>query len=534
MTKYFPFFHRLTESYLVSSKLDQIRKSHNAIGGRVGFKVQEGRDILDRYVFRIKGKTVGADFKEGTFLGLRELDAGYTRLTEGSIASLLGKAKSKVIPRTSNIAKDILRGSEVFADAERKIRLFLRRPKGKNIFVLYGSAGIGKTASARAALNTECGAALSSSKSYKTLVKRSFDKPDFEIRLRAFESIEKAKNLYKRFLHNFTLSAGHNRSGQQDLFGMDLKQKALAATQEKLQHDLTGYDLTLDDMEKEGDIHKSASDIIDKLKKLGGIEASIPYNPKHGWMEISQKENDEELFLHMYVSNGGVMFVDEGDYFLENPNPLVKVAFNNEPYRKVSIGSKGYAEVQNRVIPDEIVYSGKLVITTNLPASKWDSAIKSRADTYAFYLTLSQLFDRLKDIIPAIHAKDLPHIPARLVVGMSNTLKKLAAKGELTTFDYRNFISLCDELALIIEDEILREKQTNPNITFSIYGNGKKPVSDVEFTEWLNSPDGKSIYARASNKFKKTLLNQIQQMNRARPLEDPNNVIEFQKDGAMD
>ena len=481
--------------------------------------------MIERYFFRSKGKTIVVDFDESG------KHISSTSFKEADIQNLFKKAKDKLVPKTSSISKDILKGSEVFADAERKIRMFLRNPKGRNIFILGGMPGVGKSVACISALNKECGKELSSSKLYKMLQDKSFDTHDFETRLKAFEAISKAQNLYKRYLHNITLSQKNDKS---KLIPIDPKEKALAEVQKKLRSELFGYKLTIEDVEGSGEIHKSASDIIAKLKDLGGEKAFAPFNAKNGWFEMSQKMNNEELFLKLYEGNSRTIFVDEGDYFIAKSNPLMKVAFNNQPVRKISIGNKGYAEVQNRIIPDEIMYSGKLIVTTNLPGKEWDQAIKSRSDVYLFYLTLSQLFDRLGEIIPAIQKKDLPHLPVLLLTGMKNTLMRFAKAGELTTFDFRSFISLCDEFALILEDELDKARESGVDTKFSIYGSKGKPLSDAELKVWRDSPEGKSIWAKASAKFKKTLLNQIQQMNRAEPSDKDPNVIEFIKDGTND
>lgn len=527
MKRYTPIFNQ------TSKKLEQIKESINGVGGKHPFKILENGKEIDRYVFLSNGKKIGVDFLENKYIKTVEINSNYIdkKFTEALFGR--GKKLSNLLPKSSSISKDIFSGTEAFNDAERKIRIFLRSEHGagnKNIFILAGMSGVGKSICAEEALNKECGHEISSSETFSKLKEISFDKADFEVRLKAYEAIEQAKNLYKRYLHNYELTS-HRESF---LFPEDIKQKALNAVQSRLEDELFGYKLSIEDMEGTGELNKSASDIIAKLKTLGGETVKAPYNAKNGWIKLPHEMSNHELYLQLYVANSKTLFVDEGDYFLTQSNQLMKVAFNNGPYRKVTVGKKGYLEVHDRIIPDEIMFSGKLVVTTNAPVSEWDPAIKSRANTYFFYLTLDQLFNRLQEIIPAIQHRDLPHLPKLLLVGMKNTLYNFAKSGELKTFDYRTFVSLCDEFALILEDEITKDKENDPSIDFSIYGNDTSIVTDQDLRAWKESLVGKRIWRRASDKFKKTLLHQIQAMNRAKESDDQNNVIEFTKNSEED
>lgn len=520
---------------------DYFRERFGWSGGHNGFRV----GLLERYVFRKGDQRIGVDYKEGVFQGICNLNECYesvqkvsaqslreSRLLEGPLDSIWSKMKGdkekpekksdkrrgktepeKVTPKSDATAKDILTGSEVFRDAERKIRLFLRAARGsgkQNLFILYGQPGTGKSLAARDALKRECGQEISPKKAQENLYEISFSSSDFKDRLDNHEAREQAKGLYKRYLANYELN---KQKGEP--MG-DPKQKALQTVQDKLQDKLFGYKLTLDDMESD-ELVKNASDPVMKLKALGGEEARVPYSPSNGWMEGPAHMSNEDLYLQFYKANSKCLFVDEGDYYLSNPNPLMKVALDNKDFRKLSAGTnKGYTEVGGRIIPEEFFYSGRMIITTNLNPRDWDGAIRTRCDKYGLFLTLDQLFSRLRDIIGEIHKNDLPHLPQLLLTGMSNTLRNFAKKGELTTFDYRTFVLLCDEFALILEDEIEAARKENPAIPpFSPYS-----TTDEALREWKLSEDGARIWTRASNKFRKTLLNQIQSMNRSN-VEDP-------------
>lgn len=520
-----------------TAKIDALRESLNGVGGYHSFDIQIGDQKIERYVFMKSGRKVGADFDGDEFLGLYNLNSQYhrtTALTEGAFGKFLGTEKAplqrqqtspkqpeKVIPKSDSAAKDILSGTEVFKDAERKIRLFLRGAKGsgsKNIFVLAGMPGVGKSVAAKAALTTECGPEISPDQALAKLKEMSFDTADFSIRLKARDSVEQARQLYQRFLHNYKLSAGA-RSDEQEM-----RKRALQSVQQQMEKRLYGYQLSIEDMEGSGALNKSASDVLMKLKKLGGEGQGVKHDPSNGWMEVPAELSNKEFYLELYQGNSKTLFVDEGDYFLVTDNPLMKTAFATGPFRRVTVGKKGYVEVHGRIIPDEIICSTKMVITTNVPKEKWNGAVRSRATTYFFYLTIDQLFSRLSEILPGIKERELPHLPMILLIGMRNTLKNFAKKGELHTFDYRVFVELCDEFALMLEDEIQTELHDFPQ--------EKRPsvykMNDEYLKSFKENELGRRIWARASNKFKKTLLNQIQQMNRAKP--EDQNVIQFTDD----
>lgn len=554
MKSYQPFFSSSLPFFSIRGDhrylLENLFGGSRISGHGHSITVFNGNRYLERFVYLVEGQKIGVDFdfKTGEFRHLAVLGSGYqaeTYITSGNKLqeaifpkknarvepvkkSPLGEVpKETLVPKTQDFKKDILKGSEVFKDAERKIRIFLRSSHGggnKNIFILAGAAGVGKSISSKDALNKECGRELSPEQLHQNLESNSFDTADFELRLKAKDAIDQAKNLYRRYLHNYELSG----SDEGRLVPEDNKQKALLAVQNRLGDKLYGYKLSIADLEGQGKIEKSASDVLLKLKKLGGEDVRAPYNPANGWSEIPAQLSNKELYMNLYQANGKTLFVDEGDYFIVNDNPWMKIAFNNGPFRKISFEKKGYTEVNGRIIPGEFIYSGKIVITTNVPASQWNPAIKSRANTYFFYLTRDQLFDRLRDIIPAIQKRDLPHLPAKILIGMRNTLMKLAKKDILKTFDFRTFVALCDEFALILEDEIKEAQQINPAITFSIYGNGKSVPSDQAVEEFKNSEEGKKIWVKASSKFKKTLLNQIQQMNREKASEDDPNIFDLE------
>lgn len=434
------------------------------------------------------------------------------------------RPKETLVPKTKDFSKAILKGSELFKDIERKIRIFLKGTPGggnKTLFVLEGDPGTGKGIAARNALLRECGKEIAPDK----IKLMGFTTEDFKIKLEASLAIKQARDLYKRYLHNLTL----NKTTDDDkLFkdtDDDIKRKALAEVQSELGKKLFGYKLTIKDMESESELDK-LKDPVKMLKSLGSDEAKVPYSPSNGWMEAPSHMNNEDLFFTLYQGNAKAIFIDEGDYFLKNDNPLMKIATDNKPFRRIFYGTrKGYVEVNDNILPEEYWYSGKVIIATNLPKSQWNPAITTRANVASLYLTIEQLFSRLADIINEIKANDLPHIPAEVLQTVYRYLKMLAKEGQLTKFDFRTFVTMSDQLAMIIQDvceEELVKNSVNKAAKFNIY----KATSE-KFKIWRDSEDGRKLYMNAMKQWKKSSYTQLKNMND--PKADPSgqNVIEF-------
>jgi hypothetical protein len=163
--------HRATRD-LSQTQLEAARQILRGYRGRVsgGHSLHSYRGDTDfnRVVFLCEGRKVAVDFLPHgrTPFRIAELQDGQRvatrKITEASgvsgfVNNLLGKQKAAAkdaavepelpVLKSDAYAKDILRGSDVFKDAERKIRLFLRGAGGlgkQQLFVLYGQAGVGK------------------------------------------------------------------------------------------------------------------------------------------------------------------------------------------------------------------------------------------------------------------------------------------------------------------------------------------------------------------------------------------------------
>lgn len=502
---------------------------------------------FNRVVFLCEGRQVAVDFLPHGRKPFRiaEIQDGQRvatqRFTEASGVSgfvdrLMGQKKSAEPEKTAAVesepelpvlksdayAKDILRGSEVFKDAERKIRLFLRGAGGlgkQQLFVLFGQGGTGKSIAAREALLAECGTETSSAEIHKRLKQSiAFDPEDFKVRMAANQARDQARNLYTRYLHNYTLSRKEDTLVPET--DADLKNKALEKVKDVLKDQLYGYELTLDDVEGHGTrVKKTASDPVEKLKKLSGDDARQPYHQANGWTEAPNEMSNEDLYFQCYVTNAATTFIDEGDYFLSKSNPMMKIVTDNKQFRRLSSGSKsGFAEINGFILPDSFWYSGRMVITTNLTPREWDDPIRTRAASYGLYLSLDQMFDRLRDILPKIQTNDLPHLPPVVLTGIRNILKKFSDQGELKQFDFRTFVMLADEYALMIEDTVKEAVAENPEFpAFSPYVQKDETLdaADERFRNWRQTPEGQQIAQRVGKKFRKIILNQIQAMNRA-------------------
>jgi hypothetical protein len=539
--------------------------------------------IINRYIYSLDCNLhVGLDFEKSTgkFICAVELDdhnhaKSYINYTpefleapstpgRGLFGRFMGASSSsregiipnpspdKLVPK-SKAVRLIMTGSEKFKDIEADVRRFLKDERGlggKQLLVLLGQAGIGKSLCIEQALFRENGERLTAGEVIKKLNLNSFSSEDFKVRLEASHAIQEAKNLFTRYYTNYqknALNSSFHEDVEDEVRGDnpyiksepepeqpeseepeesvptkpkqdDLKLKALQRVQQILEDKLFGYKLTLADVEGTG--KHSPKDPVAQLAKAAELKSN--YTPQRGWLEGPSSMSDEELYKELYLSNSVPLFIDEGDFFLKGHSPLFLKATNKAPIRKLKVSTKGYVEIDDNVMPSEFYYTGRVLSAANLYKSQLDTAIESRAVILELYLSIEEFFSRLKDIINDIKKKDLPYLPAELLLYVHKFLKAMADQGVLKKFDFRSYVTLCDKLGLFLQDEINKTKEEepeDPGSKFTVYD-----ASSASYKAWRDG-DGSRIYRRVLGKWQRSAMNLI----RTTDIPDPNgdNTLSF-------
>lgn len=214
-------------------------------------------------------------------------------------------------------------------------------------------------------------------------------------------------------------------------------------------------DLLAAEGEADSDGKKIAKSVQSKMRELSNLR--VKFEPK--WVRGSQDVKGIELFVEMYQSNGRVLVYDDADtvFTIKENKLLLKQAVDNKPYRSIKWGTKlPYVDLGAKVgiMPNEFVYSGKMIIISNLSVGQIDSALKSRARIVDVDLSPQQFMDRLKSIIPEIQANETPNIPLSYYDTAYNWLYDMFVnKKVITKFDIRTFVSgLVKELFILQGD----------------------------------------------------------------------------------
>lgn len=197
------------------------------------------------------------------------------------------------------------------------------------------------------------------------------------------------------------------------------------------------------------DISKKPSEEDEKTlqDKLNQIAAWAP-DFKKVYVQGSSNVTAEQLFIELFKANGRILFYDDSDSVITDKKciGLLKLALQSKQKRLLTWGAKTpYLTVSKEVgaIPKTFTYTGKIIVVTNKPLDKIDSALRSRSGGLAIEVDLNskQLLNRLKSIIPAIQKAETPMIPVSIYYEVWDWLYDLVInKKVLKKFDFRTFV----------------------------------------------------------------------------------------------
>lgn len=286
-----------------------------------------------------------------------------------------------------------LTGEQIFEKIERDLEYFLSGQSGKQAFIVAGTSGIGKTFTVRKMLQSVAGAAK-------------------QPPLRILPPI------------------GSKRM----------------------------KDLLAAEGDEGSDGKKIAKSVQAKMRELSRVQ--IPF--KAEWVQGGQDVKGVELFVELFQSNGKVLLYDDADtvFTIKENKLLLKQALDSQPARTIKWGTKvPYVDLGAKVgiMPNEFIYTGKLIIITNLTSGQIDSAIKSRARLIDVDLSPVQFMDRLKSLLPEIQKNENPAIGMNYYEEAFDWLYDMFInKKVIDKFDIRTFVDgLVTELYILKGDKSL-------------------------------------------------------------------------------
>lgn len=219
--------------------------------------------------------------------------------------------------------------------------------------------------------------------------------------------------------------------------------------------------------EVDTDGKKIAKSVQSKMRELS--ELRLQFEPK--WVLGSQDVKGVELFVEMYQANGRVLLYDDADtvFTIKENKLLLKQAMDNKPYRPIKWAAKvPYVDLGAKIgiMPKEFIYSGKMIIITNLSGGQIDPAIKSRSRFVDVDLSPEQFMDRLEGLIPEIQKNEAPYIPLPYFQKAFDWLKEIFVnKKVISKFDIRTFVNgLVKELYILGGDMSMWETIAAINI----------------------------------------------------------------------
>ena len=159
----------------------------------------------------------------------------------------------------------------------------------------------------------------------------------------------------------------------------------------------------------------------------------------------------KELFLYLYKENNKVILFDDADEFFYNKTSIniLKKVLDSSKSRKLGYGSKPVnIRDGSRVwsIPSNFLFTGKVIIITNMYFKDMDKAIVSRSLVAEIDLSAKECLKRIERLLPFLIKKVA--IPYWAGIEVLNHLKTL--EGFYTKLDLRTL------------EQSLRERIRNP------------------------------------------------------------------------
>jgi hypothetical protein len=126
------------------------------------------------------------------------------------------------------------------------------------------------------------------------------------------------------------------------------------------------------------------------------------------WINAPVKITPLQLYIYLYRENGKILLFDDADCLIEDSSnfDILKKVLDSKKSRSVGYGSKPIilkkASIGNKdvIIPNSFEFTGRIVIVTNRPFKKIDSAIKSRSLVVEVDLSATQCLKRVKRLLP--------------------------------------------------------------------------------------------------------------------------------------
>lgn len=113
-----------------------------------------------------------------------------------------------------------------------------------------------------------------------------------------------------------------------------------------------------------------------------------------------------------------------------------KEEYNNDIDLKLRENPEGKIK-----LPSEFNYDGKIIFISNLPYEKFDSAVLTRSAKIDMTITQTQMFLRMKSILPHLGSKD---VPIDVKEEILEFLKNESSKGILTGVSMRTYVAAED------------------------------------------------------------------------------------------
>lgn len=198
--------------------------------------------------------------------------------------------------------------------------------------------------------------------------------------------------------------------------------------------------------------------ILDTLKKKGLREG-------YDYIVMKSKTSPLGLYMNLFLHHDKILVLDDMDDALKNDDcsSILKAALDSYDVREISWSSKKMfntvgvdrktagtqiTEARNAMLngetdvalPNRFTFNGQIIFISNMPAEKFDEAVKSRSVCIDLTLTNKQIFKRMKDVVSKLKN---PVLADRALTNIAEDFNKgkIDAPNIRTVMNYANILS---------------------------------------------------------------------------------------------